>query len=79
MINGMICYPDGTEARVGDMVRYFEETMTVEDVVTESRLREFAVRAPGLMLVGSPFGRLFLSVGEFEDEDGSLAFVSRKA
>jgi hypothetical protein len=74
-----ILYPDGTAARVGDVVREHGETLTVEDIVTESRLAEFGVDAPGLMLIGLPYGRLFLSVSDFEDEDGGLVFVSRQA
>lgn len=73
-----IRYPDGTEVRIGDVVRHHGDTLTVEDIVTEARLAEFRVDAPGLMLVGLPFGRLFLPVDFFEDEDGSLVFVARQ-
>lgn len=74
-----VLYRDGTEARVGDVVQDHGNTLTVEDVVTASRLADFGVDAPGLMLVGPPWGRLFVSVDDFEDEDGGLVFVARQA
>ncbi len=79
MPSNVIRYSDGTDARVGDIVRKHDDTLKVEYVVTESRVAEFGVDAPGLMLVGLPYGRLFVSVDQFEDEDGGLIFVARQA
>jgi hypothetical protein len=77
MPDDIICYFDGTEARIGDVVCDHGDTLTVEDVVTPSCLAKFGVQTPGLMLVGLPWGRLFRSINDFEDEDGGLVFVAR--
>ena len=71
-------YLDGTEAHVGDVVSEHGDLLAVEAVVTARRVAEFGVSAPGVMLVGLPYGRLFLSVNDFEDEDGGLVFVARQ-
>lgn len=69
------CYPDGQEARAGDVVMYHGERSTVEVVIVGDLMAEWGVAEAGVMLQNASFGRVFVA-DTSADED--LAFVSRR-
>ncbi len=76
MPHSHISYPEGLQARAGDIVTYHGERSTVEVVIVDQLITEWGVEEPGLMLRNASFGRVFVPESGF-DED--FAYVSREA
>ena len=72
-----VCYPDGSEARIGDVLQLRGERSTVEDVITERNFAQWGLDRRGVMLLNASFGRIFIRSSDFEDEE--VVFVSRGA
>jgi hypothetical protein len=71
----MIQYVDGQEACVGDkvLIDNGERIGIVDDVIdNDSKLREWGVEQPGLMIKSDYYGLLFRPVDCLEDDEISL-------
>jgi hypothetical protein len=63
-------YPNGVEVKVGDNVRFERggATGTVESII-DTNISDWSVDEPGVMLLSAPFGRVFIPVSMFVNEE----------
>ncbi|MFL6600167.1 MAG: hypothetical protein ACJ8R9_02455 [Steroidobacteraceae bacterium] len=63
-------YPNGTEVKVGDNVRFERggTTGTVETII-DTNFSDWSVDEPGVMLLSAAFGRVFIPVSVFVSEE----------
>ena len=63
----MLHYTDGSDARVGDCVRYEDEVSEVEHVIdTEEERPKWQLDRLGLLLNNESFGRVFVCAEDVE-------------
>ena len=70
-----ITYPEGPQARAGDVVTYFGERSTVEVVIVDDLIAQWGVEEPGLMLQNANFGRVFVAASGLNE---AFVYVSRE-
>jgi hypothetical protein len=63
-------YPNGLEVKIGDRVRFEhgDASGTVETII-ESNFADWSVEEPGVMLLSSPFGRVFIPASMFVSDE----------
>lgn len=74
----MICYPDGTEARIGDIVRLAHDTDSgvVREVFSSiEQARAWNLTETGLMIDSEQTGLTFYPVDSLVDDE--IRFISR--
>jgi len=63
-------YPNGVEVKVGDNVRFERGGATgIVETIIDANFSDWSVDEPGVMLLSSPFGRVFIPVSMFVSEE----------
>lgn len=68
----MMCYFEGPEIQIGDLVRYAETKAVVEAIIEGDEVVQWGLDAPGFMLVCDRFGRVLIEPSSYDWEDVTL-------
>jgi len=73
----LLCYLDGTEAMVGDIVTLQGERSTVETIIDKTEAKVWGMEKPEILLQNKTFGRIYIDYDDFEGQE--VVFISRSS